>query len=589
VKIYLLFPPHWTPAMPHLALPVLTGWLRRHGYQVTQRDLNVETYDEILTRRHLRRAVEQIKQRFGQGASSRPLPFGRPQPDQVQWALQNGPQLAEKIEAAKAVLRSPDFYQVESAEPSFLTVVAALELDSLAHYPAQLELTRFIGPGRPDSSRDLLRAARDPQINPFYDIFRNGVLRDLERERPELVGISIPTEGQFLAGLTLAALIRDAGLKCHITVGGPHITMLREQLPKVPAVFDLIDSAVLFDGEQPLLSLVRALEGDGDLSGVPNLVYRAAGVRSEIRTNPPVELVDIRAAQHEQTPDFEGLALERYLAPEPILPLMTAHGCYHGKCGFCNVGYGNPFHYSPIELERLVGQMVNLREKYNCRHFFFVDEAITPRTLRLMPDALEKAGGEFNWASAARLEKALTDPILAELPRGGCRMLLFGLESASEPIMKFMDKGTLLPEMARVLESGAAAGIWNHTFFFFGFPGESMADAQATVNFIYEHQAAIHSGSPGAFLLERYSPVYNDPAKYGVRQVETHPSRDLAIYFEFELERGLDEVMANRLADGFVEQLTEKRNGMYYVSDVYRFLFASELHRRGQPLPRWIE
>ena len=93
------------------------------------------------------------------------------------------------------------------------------------------------------------------------------------------MGISIPTEGQLLAGLTLAALIRDAGLKCHITVGGPHITMLREQLPEVPQLFDLIDSAVLFEGEHASAGAwLKALEqAHGDLSGVPNLVYAAAG------------------------------------------------------------------------------------------------------------------------------------------------------------------------------------------------------------------------------------------------------------------------------------------------------------------------
>ena len=584
--------------MPHLALPVLTGWLRRHGHQVIQRDLNVEIYDEILTRRYLRRAIEQIRQRFGPGASNRPLPFGRPQPDQVNWALQQGPQLAERIEAAKAVLRSPDFYRVETCEPSFLTVVAVLELASLAHYPSKLELTRFIGPGRADSSRDLLRAARDPQTNPFYDVFRQGVLRDLERERPGLVGISIPTEGQFLAGLTLAALIRDAGLKCHITVGGPHITMLREQLPKVPALFALFDSAVLFDGEQPLLSLIAALEGQGDLSGVPNLVYRASGTPRDIRTNSPAGLAEIHAAQQDpspksgreaQSPDFDGLPLERYLSPEPVLPVATSHGCYHGKCGFCNVGYGSPIHYFPYPVEQVAAQVARLREKYGCRHIFFVDEAITPRTLRLLPAALAEAGGEINWTGAVRFENALTDPILAELARGGCRMLLFGLESASEPIMECMDKGTQRTEMGRILETGGAAGIWNHTFFFFGFPGETIQDAQETVNFIYAHQEVIHSGSPGAFLLERYAPVYREPAKYGIRQIEADPASDLAIYFEYKLERGLDEGMANRLVDGFMEQLSEKSNGMYYMNDIYRFLFASELHRRGQPLPRWIE
>ncbi len=335
--------------------------------------------------------------------------------------------------------------------------------------------------------------------------------------------------------------------------------------------------------------MIGALEGDGDLSGVPNLVYRAAGAEPAIRTNPPARLAEIRAAAQESAPDFEGLALERYLSPEPVLPLATSHGCYHGKCGFCNVGYGSPFHYFPHPVEQVAAQVGELRRKYNCRHFFFVDEAITPRSLRLLPAALAEAGAEISWCGAVRFEKALTDSILAELGRAGCRMLDFGLESASEPVMECMEKGTRLAEMGRILESGAAAGIWNHTFFFFGFPGETMADAQQTVNFIYEHQGAIHSGSPGAFLLERYSPVYRDPRRYGVRRIETVAERDLAIYFEYQLERGLDEEIANRLADRLVDQLPVKRNGMYYINDVYRFLFASELRRKDQPLPPWIE
>jgi hypothetical protein len=54
---------------------------------------------------------------------------------------------------------------------------------------------------------------------------------------------------QMLAGMTLGYLIKEAGLPCHVVVGGPHITMLRDELPKAPAIFSLFDSAVVFDGE----------------------------------------------------------------------------------------------------------------------------------------------------------------------------------------------------------------------------------------------------------------------------------------------------------------------------------------------------
>ncbi len=52
-----------------------------------------------------------------------------------------------------------------------------------------------------------------------------------------------------------------------------------------------------------------------------------------------------------------------------------------------------------------------------------------------------------------------------------------------------------------------------------------------TVNFLYAHQDALHSASPGVFVLERYSPVQADPAKFGVKRVVDPPDQDLAIYY----------------------------------------------------------
>jgi anaerobic magnesium-protoporphyrin IX monomethyl ester cyclase len=579
--------------MPHMALPVLTGWLRRHGHQVTQRDLNVEAFDEILSHRYLRQAMDQIRSRFGTplGDSRFGHPAAQelePEPERVTWALQFGSQIVRQVEEAKAALRSPAFYDGAASQTPFLTVGAALELASLAYYPSQFEFSRFAGPGRPDSSRDLLLAARDPQTNPFYNLFRKGVIRDLQRERPALVGISVPTEGQFLAALTLAALIRDAGLKCHITMGGPHISMLREQVLRVPALFDLVDSFVVFEGELPLLRLVEALESGSDLAGVPNLIYRQPGTKSDIRATPVLSPGEVRPVLLEQSPDFDGLSLGLYLVPEPVLPLISAHGCYYGRCAFCNVGYGNPFEFHPYPVERVIEQMHALQQKYGCRHIFFVDEAIPMRSMRLIAAALTAENSQLNWTGAARLEKALTPQLLSDISSGGCRMLLFGLESAAEPNMLRMNKGTSKAEMSRVLRESAAAGIWNHAFFFFGFPGETIAEAQETVNFLYEHQESIHSASPGTFTLERYSPAHRDPQKYGVKRVIEQPARDLATYFAYEPETGMDEVAANELIERLVEQLPEKPYGLYYINDVYKFMYASELHRRGQALPLLI-
>jgi anaerobic magnesium-protoporphyrin IX monomethyl ester cyclase len=64
MKVILVFPPKWTPAMPHLALPVLTACLRAHRVQVIQRDLNLETFDAALSRDCLGEAIDRLCAEF---------------------------------------------------------------------------------------------------------------------------------------------------------------------------------------------------------------------------------------------------------------------------------------------------------------------------------------------------------------------------------------------------------------------------------------------------------------------------------------------------------------------------------------------
>ncbi len=570
--------------MPHLALPVLASVLRSHGVEVIQRDLNLETYDTVLSRTYLEQSLEHLRADYARGRErgrerSRTVTLR----EKIEWAFAQGPRLAAQVESAKAVFRSPAFYDGEKSLEAFSVIMQSLELASLPFYPAQLDFLYYQNASPVDSSRYLLQGARDlRQHNLFLDIFQRGIVSDIVRERPDIVGISIPTMGQMLAGMTLAHLIKQSGLDCHITAGGPHISMLREQIPQAPVLFDLIDSAVIFDGEIPLLRLAEALDGDAKLENVPNLIYKAS---DQIHVNPVHTHPD---ATTMLLPDFDGLPLDRYLAPDLVLPLVTAHGCYHGLCAFCNVGYGAGKGFSPLMVEQLVDQINALQKKYGVRHIFFTDEAIPPRTMRGLAARLAEQGSPVNWCSCARLERVISAELLQSMARGGCRMLFYGLETASERMIQHMVKGTRLETMSRVLKEGTQAGIWNHTFFFFGFPTETMEDAQETVNFLYAHQDSVHSAGFGAFVLERYSPAHLDPTRFGIKRVIVKPERDLAIYFDYEPESGLDESMAHTLVDRLLDALPGKRFGQYYTHDVHRFLYACHLHAQGKPFPPWL-
>ena len=132
--------------MPYLALPVLTGFLRSHGVDVIQRDLNLETYDTVLTRTYLEQMLERLRADYPRKRNSA-------LPDKVAWAFAEGPRLAAQIDASKAVFRSPAFYDGDKSLAAFTVVMQSLELASLPYFPAQLDFLYYTPASPVDNSR----------------------------------------------------------------------------------------------------------------------------------------------------------------------------------------------------------------------------------------------------------------------------------------------------------------------------------------------------------------------------------------------------------------------------------------------------
>jgi len=572
VKVILLFPPHWEPMMPHLALPSLTAYLRRHGVEVIQRDLNIEVFDEVLSRRYLNAVLRQLRRnRRARDSGNLDTRLARARAQVTEWALGEGWKIAAEVDRAKEIIRSGRFFEPELSLKALLTLMQALQLASAPHFPSALSFTQYDSAYPPDSTHAILAGVQDRKLNLFHDLFRRTIVPDIVREKPDIVGISLTSAHQVIAGFTLAYLIKETGINTHITLGGKMITCWHELLPHRRELWELFDSAIPFQGEVPLLRLVEALERGGDLASVPNLIYRDG---SRIQVNPPQPP---KLADGLPIPDFGGLPLDRYLAPVRVLPIAASRGCYWARCAFCNVGYGESLHFSEKRAQRVAEEMMTLAKRYNTRYFFFADEALSPRMLKLLSAQLIVSGVGLNWTCCARFEPGISGELLRRMRQAGCRMVLYGLESGSQRVLDRMGKGIRLEVAQRILREGAEAGIWNHVFIFFGFPGETEEEAQATVDFFYTHGDAIHSLCSGTFLLEKHSRVAQDPGAYGVTRLISRPGADLAYYYDYEVSSGISAARAEEIEAQFVNGLPDKQYPQFYFHDIYRFLYASHL------------
>ncbi|GKS58601.1 hypothetical protein YTPLAS18_21280 [Nitrospira sp.] len=557
LKTLLLFPPEWVPTAPYLALPSLTAVLRQAGHEVVQKDINIEMYDLFFSDTFLfwvkGRIDLQTKLLEGKTA------YGTlTEADQDQLAVLQGKRgidvfdLADRAMDAKEIVRGERFYDADKLEWALNIFREVMQYISTAYYPASLvfyPMESNLG-YRPGVSKEVFACLDDERVNVYRDVCRQLVLPVVAREKPDVVGVSIGTQMQLMAGLTFCKMIKEAFPNVHITVGGNVVTRLQEEWPTHPKFFsEIFDTAILYEGEHALLWLLEALAGDRDIATVPNLMYRTdAGVQTnqEVYTEKTTSL---------PLPDFDGLPLDSYFVPERILPYLATRGCYWGRCTFCDHGQGYFDQYRGMPAHLVVEQVTALRDKYHCRHFLFSDESYPPALFKKVSQMLVDQNVGIKWTTLIRFEETLQDQTVWDLAaRAGCCTLYYGMESANERVLNLMDKHAKKSVIQNNLVQASKAGIWNHVMAFYGFPGETRDEAEDTRRFVIDNQPHIHSVELFYFVAYRHTPMVRNPEKFGIT-IHKQDEYDLPLDFYYTLNEpnGISCLEAMQLCEQFYQ------------------------------------
>jgi anaerobic magnesium-protoporphyrin IX monomethyl ester cyclase len=541
MKILLLFPPDWLPSEPYLSLPALTSVLRPAGHEVIQKDMNVEMYDMFFSRAFLEHVSGRIATELNHLIHvEKQRVLDEEESTLKAQLLQSTPevlnQLASDAEEAKEILRGERFYDIDKLEWATNTLHQTMAHISLGYYPAQICFPPIETDlaYKPFMSSEILEALDDDQINVYRDVYRQLIAPVIKKEKPGMVGISIVQQKQIIPTFTFSKMIKEEFPDVHITIGGNIVTRIRDELKTQDKLFGYIDSAVLYEGENAYLQLVDAVEDSKPLSGLPNLIYRD---ESGVHANKDVCSEDLSKLP---PPDFDGLALEKYFVPKLILPFLATRGCYWGRCTFCDHFQGYVEGFRTMQVDQIIDEIRFLKDKYNTRYFHFTDESYPPALFRKLSQRIVEEKLDIIWTTHMRFEETLLDEqVWKDAHASGCRYLHFGFESGNQRVLKLMDKATKLDAIETNLRMSSEAGIWNHIMGFFGFPGETKAEAEDSKRFVFDNRAHVHSLGFMTYVLGKYSPVAFEPEKYGVSYYK-NPEWDLAMDYYFTLEKGLN-------------------------------------------------
>ncbi len=562
-RVLLLIPPMTQLNTPYPSTAYLSGFLRSRGVEAVQADLALELVLRLLSRAGLNAMREQIQtvpgadrgpqaQRFVElhaqyAATIEPL---------IAFLQHRDSTLAHRIVSRRFLPEGPrfaalDVYVDDQGGDPMAWAFGALGIQDRARHLATLYLNDLA---------DVLREAIDPrfefvryaeslaQSQASFDPLAEALaasptlvdrtLQQITREviearRPDLVLVSVPFPGSVYGAFRIAQQIRATSPQTQIALGGGYANTELRELAE-PRVFDFFDYVTLDAGEMPVLALVEYLRGQRPREALIRCFVRQADGR--------VHLLDARepdiAFNDVGIPTWDGLPLDRYLSLLDMLnpmhrlwsdgrwnKLTAAHGCYWKKCSFCDVSLDYISRYDAASAATLVDRVEAIVRETGQTGFHLVDEAAPPKVLKAFAQELLRRGVAISWWGNIRFEKSFNPALCRLLADSGCIAISGGLEVASDRLLKLMQKGVTVEQVARVTHAFTDAGIRVHAYLMYGFPTQTVQDTVDALEYVRQmfEAGCLDSGFWHRFTCTVHSPVGRDPGAYGIELVAPLP------------------------------------------------------------------
>lgn len=559
MKITLVQPPQGDPAQPYTSLSVLLGAWRHHGLSVTPDDLNLAYFNylcrqEVLVE-HVRMAHNKLSKRAYSGTEEEAL---------LQRVVAMEGMLGKGIEQALAILRSKtDFYEPSRYAWAIRFISRYLEAISAPYYPGRISLQSFKTAYSHLSSHEILAATQDNATNPFIHFCENELAERYRHEAPDIVAISVTFQTQLIPSFTLAHFVKRWLPDTRVIMGGAALARSHDRLQQLPHLFRDMDAIIIYEGETAFPTLLDEWKQGNDGLSAPNIMLCNKGrvVQSKLRHVEKIETLP--------TPDHEGLALSDYWWPEPALLYNCARGCYWGRCAFCQISPATVGKrrgsYRMMPTAKIIDDLRRISRQTSALSFNLAVDALPPKALKDIGDAIKESGLPITWDTEIRLDKYLDRNVLRGMAEGGCKHIRFGFESASQRVLDLMNKGTNINNTRRILDDCCEVGITVSLMCQSGFPGETYDESMETVTFLKNAKNKVAFLSIVPYVLESGSTVFNDPASFGIEIYENPAHEDLSWMFNYDglNNRGVEENYA------FFEQVEHSLDKSFPDRDLF--------------------
>jgi anaerobic magnesium-protoporphyrin IX monomethyl ester cyclase len=262
---------------------------------------------------------------------------------------------------------------------------------------------------------------------------------------------------------------------------GPHAsTTPAESMARAAEV----DGMLVGEPEEGAVQLA-ALESFDGAGEVPALTWRHNGTVFPHRAHG-----GYREFLQMPFPAWDLLDLKAYSLPivsKPYIIVETSRGCPY-SCDFCVAPIHQGHKFRERSAKALVDEIEQAYRQLGVEFFYLWGDTVTlnVKSFSAFCDELVSRNLPVRWFGNARADN-LTDPAFVHrLRRAGCWMLALGIESESDEVRKDMAKRLERQKIKTAFANMRQAGIRSFAFFILGYPGESAAGMEQTVDYAIE-------------------------------------------------------------------------------------------------------
>lgn len=549
MPILLITPPFTQLNTPYPATAYLKGFLKTKGIPAFQADLGIEVTLEIFSKKGLARLFTEIdSNNIELTENSQRILHMRDSYlqtiDEVVAFLQSKkPTLANRIAGRRFLPEASRFEQAEDLQWAFGNMgvqdkakhLATLYLEDVSDLIKEtvdehFGFSRYAEKlGRSANSFDELHDALQKSYTFIDQILIELLKKKIHDIKPSLVALSVPFPGNLYSSLRCGQWIKQQYPTIKVAMGGGFANTELRSLTD-PRVFEYYDFITLDDGERPIELLWEHIQGKRETSTLK---------RTFLRTNGKVEYInDSSCSDYKQseigTPDYSNLLLDQYISAIEIAnpmhslwsdgrwnKLTMAHGCYWGKCTFCDISLDYIKIYEPVAASLIVDRMEELIAHTGENGFHFVDEAAPPSLMKSVALEIIKRKLIVSWWTNVRFEKSFTRDLCLLLSASGCIAVSGGLEVASDRLLKLIDKGITVEQVAKVCRNFTESGIMVHAYLMYGFPTQTEQETIDSLEMVRQlfDTGVLKSGFWHLFTMTAHSPVGLEPSKFKVKKL----------------------------------------------------------------------